>query len=115
NKFHEILKEKAVIFAVAIAAVLQMQIGAGRISAQTTPVTRQEILRGSITPEREWWDVQHYDLSVQFMPATRSIKGSNVITFKALKPGSKMQIDLQTPLAISKVLHGNAELKFERE
>jgi hypothetical protein len=31
---------------------------------QTTPVTRQETLRGSITPEREWWNVQHYDLAV---------------------------------------------------
>jgi hypothetical protein len=26
-----------------------------------------------------------------------------------------MQIDLQPPLAITKVLHGDAELKFERE
>src|SRR5215475_14285121 len=77
--------------------------------------TRQEILRGTITPEREWWDVLHYDLSVQFMPETRSIKGSNVITFKALKPGKKMQIDLQTPLEISKILHDAAELKYERE
>jgi len=57
----------------------------------------------------------HYDLSVQFIPPTRSIKGSNLITFKTLKPGGKMQIDLQTPLAISKVVHGKTELKFERE
>ncbi len=87
------------------------------VLAQTadTPATRQELLRGTITPEREWWDVLHYDLSVQFMPATRTIRGSNVITFKTLKSGSKMQIDLQTPLAISKVLHGGKELKYERE
>ena len=87
------------------------------VMAQTAdaPVTRQEMLRGTITPEREWWDVLHYDLSVQFVPGTRTIQGSNVITFKTLKPGSKMQIDLQTPLAISKVLHGSTELKFERE
>src|SRR5262245_7265302 len=83
--------------------------------AQTGPVTRQETLRGSVTPEREWWDVQHYDLAVQFMPATRSIKGSNVITFKTLKTGSKMQIDLQEPLTITKVLHNGTSLKFERE
>src|SRR5262245_1662557 len=83
--------------------------------AQTGPVTRQETLRGTITPEREWWDVQHYDLAVQFIPQTRSIKGSNVIQFKTLKPGSRMQIDLQPPLAIIKVVHGSEELKFERE
>jgi hypothetical protein len=85
------------------------------IAGQNTAVTRQETLRGTITPEREWWDVQHYDLSVEFMPETRSIRGSNVITFKTLKPGSKMQIDLQNPLKITKIAHKGVDLKFERE
>ena len=97
---------------VAFALFLQAQTG---IFAQEKPITRQETLRGSITPEREWWDLLHYDLAVQFMPATRSIKGSNVITFKALKPGSRMQVDLQQPLNITKVIHGGTDLKFERE
>ena len=83
--------------------------------AQDKPVTRQEMLRGTITPEREWWDVQHYDLSVKFIPETRSIKGSNIITFKTLKPGIKMQIDLQEPLKITKIDHAGTDLKFERE
>lgn len=88
---------------------------AGLINAQTGPVTRQEMLRGSITPEREWWDLQHYDLSVEFMPETRSIRGSNVIDFKTLKTGHKMQIDLQEPLKITKITHKGVDLKFERE
>src|SRR5205823_1474004 len=50
-----------------------------------------------------------------FMPESRSIRGSNIITFKTLKPGSRMQIDLQPPLNITKVVHGNSDLKFERE
>src|ERR1043166_6791915 len=82
---------------------------------QEGPITRQEMLRGTITPEREWWDVQHYDLSVQFIPDQKMIKGSNVITFKTLKPGSRMQIDLQTPLAITRITHGGVDLKYERE
>ena len=85
------------------------------ISGQEKPISRQETLRGTITPERAWWDVLHYDLSVRFMPETRSIKGSNFITFKTLLPGSRMQIDLQTPLNVTKVIHGGSELKFERE
>ncbi|MGC2235105.1 MAG: M1 family metallopeptidase [Pyrinomonadaceae bacterium] len=97
------------------AAFLQMQICAVYISAQTEPVTRQETLRGSITPEREWWDVLHYHLAIEFFPDKRTIKGSNTITFKTLKAGNKMQIDLQPPLAITKITHGAAELKFERE
>ena len=83
--------------------------------AQTEKVSRQEMLRGSITPEREWWDVQHYTLKVAFLPETRRLKGSNEITFKTLKAGNKMQIDLQPPLSITKVTHGDSQLKFERE
>ncbi len=88
---------------------------ATHVVTKTAPVTRQEMLRGSITPEREWWDVQHYDLSVEFMPDTRSIRGSNVIAFKTLKPGRKMQIDLQEPLKITKISYKGVDLQFERE
>lgn len=88
---------------------------ATHVVTKTAPVTRQEMLRGSITPEREWWDLQHYDLSVEFMPDTRSIRGSNVIDFKTLKAGRKMQIDLQEPLKITKITHKGVDLQFERE
>ncbi len=44
-----------------------------------SPDLRQEMLRGSITPEREWWDLQHYRLAVEFFPDKKAIKGSNVI------------------------------------
>lgn len=83
--------------------------------AQTEPITRAETLRGSITEEREWWDLQHYDLSIQFFPDTKTIKGSNVITFKTVKSEYIMQIDLQEPLAITKATHKNKELKYKRE
>ena len=100
---------------VAIAVFLQVQICASHPLAQTENVTRQEKLRGSITPEREWWDVLHYHLAVQFFPDTKRLKGSNTITFQTLKAGNRMQIDLQPPLAITKIIHGNSQLKFERE
>ena len=100
---------------VAIAVFLQVLICAGRLPAQTENVTRQETLRGSITPEREWWDVLHYHLAVEFLPETKRLKGSSTITFKTLKAGNRMQIDLQPPLAITKIIHGNSQLKFERE
>jgi aminopeptidase N len=100
---------------VAVALFLQFHIGAVYVFAQTGEITRQETLRGSVTPEREWWDLLHYDLKVEFLPQTKRLSGSNTITFKTLKPGNKMQIDLQPPLAITKVTHGNSQLKFERE
>ena len=98
----------------SIAVLLTLQLPYATAYAQTD-ITRQERLRGSITPEREWWDLLHYHLKVEFFPEKRSLKGSNTITFKTLKPGSKMQLDLQPPLEITKITHGNEQLKFERE
>lgn len=109
------MRKSRIYLTFAIGIFLLFQISAGYIFAQTQEITRQEMLRGSITPEREWWDVLHYHLSVEFFPDKRTIKGSNIITFKTLKAGNKMQIDLQPPLAITKIIHGNSELKFERE
>ena len=113
------MRKSILSFTAVILLFLTLQFGGQTLNAQTpqaeqTP-SRQEILRGSITPEREWWDLQHYDLSVQFSPDTKTIKGSNVIAFKTLKSGSKMQIDLQEPLKMTRITHGNSELKFERE
>ncbi|MFT7679213.1 MAG: aminopeptidase N, partial [Planctomycetota bacterium] len=77
--------------------------------------TRQDQLRGSITAEREWWDVQHYELRLRVRPQAKSIEGSNGITFKTLSAGQRMQVDLQPPLEIRRVTHGENELSFERE
>ena len=30
--------------------------------------TRQDSLRGSITPEREWWDLTYYHLDIKVNP-----------------------------------------------
>ncbi|HYJ86681.1 MAG TPA: hypothetical protein VEW46_11540 [Pyrinomonadaceae bacterium] len=78
----------------AIAVLLQVHVGASYLLAQVPQaeaITRQETLRGSVTPEREWWDVLHYHLQVEFLPETRRLRGSNTITFKTLKSGNKMQ------------------------
>jgi aminopeptidase N len=100
---------------ILVAVGLLLLAHSSYLSAQTENITRPEMLRGSVTPAREWWDVLHYDLTVEFLPQRQLLKGSNAITFKTLKAGSKMQIDLQAPLAITKVTHGNSQLKFERE
>ena len=99
----------------SIIVALLILFSAIPLLAQTEPVTRQEMLRGSVTPEREWWDVLHYHLNVEFLPETKRLRGSNEIIFKTVKPGNKMQIDLQPPLAITKIAHGAEQLKFERE
>lgn len=67
--------------------------------------TRADSLRGSNTPERSWWDVQRYDITVTPDFNTKSIRASCAITYTVLNNNSTvMQIDLQTPLAIQSIL-----------
>src|SRR4249920_2781217 len=64
---------------------------------------RQDTLRGTITPERAWWDVLRYDIQVTPDFDTKTISGSVDITVKILSQGSAMQIDLQSPLEIDSI------------
>lgn len=77
--------------------------------------TKADKLRGSITEERAWWDVTHYDLSVEVFPDKQSIKGTNRITYKVVDTSQKMQIDLQAPMQIDKVEMNGKMLKFSSE
>jgi aminopeptidase N len=80
-----------------------------------TTFTHADTLRGTITPERAWWDLQHYDLRVEPDLAARTIQGSNTITYKVLKPAQVMQIDLQAPLTIDSARQGGRNLSWTRD
>lgn len=74
----------------------------------------QDRLRGSVTPQRKWWDLLHYDLSISVDPKNRSIQGTNVIRFSVLESAKQMQIDLQEPLKIESVKFQGQSLKYSR-
>lgn len=80
--------------------------------------TKTDSLRGSLTPERTWWDVQRYEVVVKPDFNTKTISGSSEIRYKVTKTNNgktKMQIDLQPPLVIdSVVFNGKKNLKFEK-
>ena len=76
---------------------------------------KQDSLRGSITKERAWWDLKQYRLTVKVNPTDSTITGSNTIKYKVLQEHHVMQIDLQNPLEISKIIQDKKELKFNRE
>jgi hypothetical protein len=80
-----------------------------------SPFTRADTLRGSITPERGWWDLNYYHLSVEVFPETKSIKGTNLVRYKVTSPHQVMQIDLQEPLKITSVTQEGETLEFKRE
>ena len=77
--------------------------------------TRQDTLRGSITPEREWWDLTYYHLDIKVEPDKKFISGSNTVGYKVLKSNKMMQIDLQEPMKITYVEADGKSLKFNRE
>ncbi len=83
------------------------------INAQT--FTRQDTLRGSITPERAWWNLTHYDLQVEVDLDNKTIHGVNTISYTVLEANSKMQIDLQPPMKIEKVIQGGNEVSYTSE
>ena len=83
--------------------------------AQPATERSPEQLRGQITPERVWWDLQHYDLAVEVFPESKTIKGQNQIRFKVLAEATRMQIDLQTPLKIQSITHKQQPLQFARQ
>ncbi|MEX2601888.1 MAG: M1 family metallopeptidase [Balneolaceae bacterium] len=86
------------------------------LHAQNTgSFTRADSLRGSITPERAWWDVTHYDLHLSINPADSTISGVNHITYRVTGEPTRMQIDLQVPLAIDRVEQSGEEYNFERD
>ena len=83
--------------------------------AQSVEFTRQDTLRGSITPERAWWDLTYYHLEIDVDIDTKTFVGQNSIHYTVLKPGNTLQIDLQEPLAITRVIQAKEELKFRRD
>jgi len=78
--------------------------------------TRQDTLRGSITPQRAWWDLTHYDLSVAVFPESQSISGTNIMQYTVLEEVDKtLQIDLQSPLVIERVTQNGKDLSWTSE
>jgi len=72
-----------------------------------TSFTRQDTLRGTIGPERAWWDVLHYDITVQPDLAAQTITGKTTIRYRVL-PGQTtdfMQIDLQEPMILDSIFY----------
>ncbi|MCB0449452.1 MAG: M1 family metallopeptidase [Confluentibacter sp.] len=77
--------------------------------------TKQDTLRGSITPERAWWDVTYYHLDIAVNPEKKYISGKNTIHYKVLKSNTVMQIDLQPPLKMTKVVQNGKTLEVKHE
>jgi aminopeptidase N len=84
-------------------------------AAQQAAFTHADTLRGSITPERAWWDVVFYDLHVRLDPADSTVRGWNGVTYRVTGPSRAMQIDLQVPLEVDSVIQDGRRLTWRRD
>ncbi len=73
--------------------------------------TRADSLRGMLRPERTWWNVLKYNLYIIPNYKQKTLAGTNKIDFKAERSGITMQIDLQAPLQITKIMYNNSPVK----
>ncbi|WP_149276138.1 M1 family metallopeptidase [Pareuzebyella sediminis] len=94
---------------------LSIAVMAVSITASSQQFTTQDTLRGSITPEREWWDLNYYHLDIAVDAEKKYITGSNTIRYKVLDSRKVLQVDLQPPLTIDKVTQDGKELKVEHK
>lgn len=98
--------KKWLLFGLCLAGIV-------RLSAQT--FTLADTLRGSITPERAWWDLSYYDLRVRIDPSEKTIQGTNTIYYRVLETGkSELQVDLQPPLRLERAEQDGQSLSWER-
>jgi len=76
--------------------------------------TKQDTLNGSITPERIWWDIQHYDLTIKPDYNTKTISGKNTIEYTIVNKNHSdlMQIDLVAPLKIDSIFQRGKKINY---
>ena len=108
------MKNQLLILCIAFASITSIN-AQGLLSKSNVVFTRQDSLRGSITKERAWWDVKYYHLNIKVNPSDSTITGSNTIRYKVINEYNRIQIDLQNPMEIDKVIQDGIALKYTRE
>mgnify|MGYP006189216911 CR=1 FL=1 len=107
------MKKPLLIFIVLLFSSLFTS--AQLLHSSTQEFTRDDSLRGSITPERAWWDLTYYELRLQVQPENKFFKGSTTVHYQVLTENQRMQIDLQPPLYVTKVIEEGKEISFTKD
>jgi aminopeptidase N len=76
------------------------------------PFNLNDTLRGSNTPERSWWEVKKYTLTIEPNSATHELSGTNKLLFQVVGTPTKMQLDLQVGMKIDSLIFENETLNF---
>jgi aminopeptidase N len=102
-------------FIAALSIFYALSANAQLLTPAKSSYTHADTLRGTITPERAWWNLLKYDLAVTPSFEKKSLSGENAITFSAIADGQIMQIDLQEPMNIKGVTWRKKQLTYTRE
>lgn len=86
----------------------------GQILTSKEKFTLKDSLRGSLSPERENFNVLHYELTVKVDPDKRFISGNNNITFQVLDSLPIMQLDLYKNMKVDSIIFNNEALDYTR-
>ncbi|MBO0949139.1 M1 family metallopeptidase [Fibrella forsythiae] len=73
---------------------------AGQLLTEKQAYTHGDTLRGTMTPERTWWNLLHYHLQVRVNPTDSTFSGQNTIKYRVVRASQVMQIDLQSPMTL---------------
>lgn len=94
------MSKNIILFALVLGAAISLN---AQLLQEKVGFTEQDTLRGSITPERAWWDLNYYHLDIEVKPDEKYIAGKNTIRYMVLTEKQVLQVDLQPPLIIEKV------------
>ncbi|OEK07575.1 peptidase M1 [Flavivirga aquatica] len=102
-------------FLLFVSIVSCISIQAQGLLSEKANFSRQDTLRGSITPERQWWDLTYYHLDIKVDIDNKFISGKNTIQYKVLENQTVMQIDLQSPMKLLKAIQSGEELQIKHD
>jgi aminopeptidase N len=98
-----------------VAAFLVLATAPSVEAQEPRAFTRTDTLRGADGPGRAWWDATFYDLHVRVEPSDSTIEGWNAITYRVIRSGDEMQLDLQPPLTLDSVVWKGRPLPLRRD
>ena len=79
------------------------------------PPTDDDLLRGAYGPYRANNDLLFYHLKLRVDPATKSITGSNLVRFRMLQDGQKIQLELTPELTLDSITWQGKPLTYTRQ
>lgn len=105
------------VLLLGLSSSLTSAFGFTFLQDSTKQFTHADSVRGSIFPERKWWNVLRYEITVKPDYESKTISGKNNIEFEVVNENHPliMQIDLQEPMLIDSIfLNSKSSLDFKR-